>query len=390
MRLGYKQSVGFENCRHHIEKSVKNIYGDISNEKFGPYSMNGVQSATSTVNMPYEKTGSIQKKTTLQMHSEMLVVRDMLDRNHWRIIDGKVFSLVDYSFVTVQPHCGYCTLVLQVLGLPLSVATMQNYNLSSSFDYQLPPLLAKDFYFLNSFLNYGDTHSFLVMRKLLDNCFKTTDWLLSFEGMFINSQGLNTPCAPPSAMHVTTAGSTNIPSAASAGISGPDYWTATSSRPAAAAAAAAASRPAAAAAASSSSAAESFIPAAIPAAYSASSPSSSAPSKIIGANTISLSRVFSAKNIGHAINEVGTPSELDIIGHFGAGDSAVSSIAEDIFDGPIQMVGDKAIPVVFFSQLMEKFGKQIWATIWDVIHVYNNGRAAELRMHEAKKQKVEK
>lgn len=84
--------------------------------------------------------------TTEQMHSEMVAVDEMLDGGHWRLTDdGSVVGVGDEEitvddFRTDVPHCGFCTVMLHLLGLPIDQgrATKANYNLAEHLGYRLP------------------------------------------------------------------------------------------------------------------------------------------------------------------------------------------------------------------------------------------------------------
>ncbi|MEZ4297655.1 MAG: hypothetical protein R3B70_22030 [Polyangiaceae bacterium] len=121
-----------------ISGSIQRIQRSIG--RLSPYSTQGAQSATTTATSGRHR---VVRTTADNMHSEMRAISDMLRGKHWQLEDGQIRTSdgeeVDGGdFRTPVPHCGHCTIMLSVLGLPLTTPTAGRYNMASNNNYPLP------------------------------------------------------------------------------------------------------------------------------------------------------------------------------------------------------------------------------------------------------------
>ncbi len=159
-------------------------------QRFEPYKMEKAQKATTTVTL---KNGTKKKfSTTTNMHSEMVAVQWMLDNGHWRLFLGTIIWADDFSSVTTlqfstgEPHCGFCTLMLQVLDLPLGKPTKGNYNLAVNLTYPLPKEIRESPYVLARLLDHNTYSGFHRIKRLLSQIIKSPspdEWVLSIYGL---------------------------------------------------------------------------------------------------------------------------------------------------------------------------------------------------------------
>lgn len=78
----------------------------------------------------------------------MRAIEYMLEQKLWGNLYGKIQnirnvlgiprSVTPEEFTTNVCHCGFCTITLQALGLPLGKPTKGNYNLAINYNYPLP------------------------------------------------------------------------------------------------------------------------------------------------------------------------------------------------------------------------------------------------------------
>lgn len=160
--------------------------------KFHPYNMKGAQKATTTVRCNDGRQRTF--KTTANMHSEMMALNHMLETNQWRLVLGAVIKadLTDVGpqdFQTTEPHCGFCTVMLRVLHLPLTKPTRGNYNYAVNFNYPLPALVKSDPYVLARVLDEEHYASFNKIKALLNSFVETNpdEWILNISNFaFVN------------------------------------------------------------------------------------------------------------------------------------------------------------------------------------------------------------
>jgi hypothetical protein len=128
-----------------VVESLNNIRNSIK-EDLTKYTLNGNQNAVSEVSSGAQM---IPFKTHKNMHSEMKAIEHKLLNREWILRDGVIrtaagerVSINDFKTDKKYPHCGFCTLFMQVLELPLSYPTAGNGNLVkqdiTAFIYPLP------------------------------------------------------------------------------------------------------------------------------------------------------------------------------------------------------------------------------------------------------------
>jgi hypothetical protein len=179
--------------------SISLIQDAISNP-ITKYSMGGSMAATTTVTQP---NGTERSFTTssANMHSEMVALKYMLETGGWVLSLGAVQWAHDGSkiapsqFKTAEPHCGFCTVMLEVLGLPLGKPTKGNYNLACNFNYPLPPAVKEDPYVLARVL--GRSYCAFDRIKSVLNSFvsgESETWVLKImDGVTVNDHHYATP-----------------------------------------------------------------------------------------------------------------------------------------------------------------------------------------------------
>ncbi len=162
------------------------------NINFVPYDMQGAQSATTTVSANGVRRNY---KTTDNMHSEMCAIEDMFDRTQWTLYLGLVIwtgtaNLVTANqFTTSEPHCGFCTIMLEVLGLPHSNPSCGNYNSASNFVYPLPKAIREDVFVLARLLDENRHCGFNKIKAILNDLLNIPKdkWLLQIsEDVVVN------------------------------------------------------------------------------------------------------------------------------------------------------------------------------------------------------------
>lgn len=181
--------------RGDTDTSLAKIRAEVP-KSFEVYSMKGKQKATTTVTL---KNGTKKKfSTTTNMHSEMTATEWMLANGHWTLFLGMIVWADDWSgvtsaqFATGEPHCGFCTLMLQVLGLPLGTPTRGNYNLAGNFNYPLPAAVRESPYVMARVLDHGSYSGFHRIKRLLDKLISvpSDQWVLSIFGWaYVNENG---------------------------------------------------------------------------------------------------------------------------------------------------------------------------------------------------------
>lgn len=170
-----------------ITTSLQTIYAQVQAQTpLVPYTTSSKQSATTTVidnegkSDPYETTGN--------MHSEMVALQAMFNSKQW-VIYGNVVTTPNGpvspgNFTTNLPHCGFCTISLQVLGLPLCKPTCGNYNYAGNFSYPIPSQMKLDPRVISSYISIASRgNNQLPLFKQVLNCFfnnAALDWVLQF------------------------------------------------------------------------------------------------------------------------------------------------------------------------------------------------------------------
>lgn len=165
-------------------------------DEFEVYAMLGAMKASTTVRLP----GNIEKsfQTRDNMHSEMAALEYMLDEGLWRlylgfVVDAESNAIKPEDFRTVEPHCGFCTVILTVLGLPLGKATRGNYNLATNCNYPLPEQVRKDPHVLARLLG-GSYCAFSDVKRLLNSFVNDKRWMLQImDGVVVDDDHYTSP-----------------------------------------------------------------------------------------------------------------------------------------------------------------------------------------------------
>ena len=177
------------------QSSMKAIRGNtiLKKSRFQPYNMAGAQKATTRVTL---RGGTVKSFSTKDnMHSEMVATQWMLNEGHWILSLGTIiwsdnFTAVSSDeFKTTEPHCGFCSIMLAVLGLPLSKPTKGNYNLACNFGYPVPKAIKEDPYVLARLLSGNSYCGFNKIKAILNSLVKIQKdkWVLSIQNLaFVN------------------------------------------------------------------------------------------------------------------------------------------------------------------------------------------------------------
>ncbi|MGB3191324.1 MAG: hypothetical protein WBB43_18110 [Limnoraphis sp.] len=177
-----------------VKTSLRAIYSQIT-AQFVDYNMQGEQQAKTTV-----QTGegiSMEFKTKDNMHSEICAIKYMLEQNKWHVAYGKIkkrngMDVASNEFTTSLCHCGFCTVTLQVLGLPLGQPTTGNYNLANNYNYPLPQVLSQDpFVFVRYQQSGSYEHRFLkqALNPFINN--NRDAWVLKInDNLYVDDNGL--------------------------------------------------------------------------------------------------------------------------------------------------------------------------------------------------------
>lgn len=198
---GHLQSCSYKSD---ASTSIAEIHHDIGNIQ--PYVLGGKgvkkQNACTKVKWSGGEKSLTTGKTTAQMHSEMEAVKFMLDNGHWVIINGEIFTS-SYNqvgadeFSTEEMHCGWCTLFLQILNLPLCRPSDGNFNLACNLGYPLPEQIKNSPHVMYKFIFYKSDDDILSgrmirMKLLFDKILKipSNSWFLQdFNGLYIGTIG---------------------------------------------------------------------------------------------------------------------------------------------------------------------------------------------------------
>ncbi len=178
---------------------------------FVPYDAGGAQRAVTIVNWP--PLGPNRYTTTMQQHSEMVALAASTAAPPpppiWTVnvlgtvVANNGLAITGANYVTDLPHCGYCTVMLWVLGLPLGLPTDGRYNHAVNLEYSVPAnvfnnveLLARLF---NS--NAGGAAALVVLKQVVNAFIQnaSADWFLQIGAVFVSDTGV-TPAAPAGAL----------------------------------------------------------------------------------------------------------------------------------------------------------------------------------------------
>lgn len=141
--------------------------------------MAGDQSAQTSVQTANGEIKSFRTKDN--MHSEMVAIGEMLKEGQWVLFYSTVQThgapIPPQAFRTTQPHCGFCTIMLAVLELPLTEPTHGNYNLAEHSNYPLPPQIQSNNFVFVRLVKKG-VYQHTSLKQLLNVFFTTNDWVL--------------------------------------------------------------------------------------------------------------------------------------------------------------------------------------------------------------------
>lgn len=183
--------------------SIAEIQVDIqAHQPFVPYNAGGAQQAVTTVNWPPAAPKAYA--TTMQQHSEMVALgastaapppppiwqvtaAGHVAANNGHGIDGT-------NYFTNLPHCGYCTVMLWVLNLPLGAPTAGRYNLAVNLEYTVPANVFYNINLLARLLN-GNVggHAALIVLKTMINAFiqnASATWALQVGALYVTDDAV--------------------------------------------------------------------------------------------------------------------------------------------------------------------------------------------------------
>lgn len=112
--------------------------------------MKSAQSAQTSIK--YKKGDVIKFQTRAQKHSEMCAIEHLIANKHVTLtlsgsdvtVNGsEVYTVDPANFETEQPHCGYCTFILCLLGFPLGTPSQGKFNQSINLSYPIPKELCE-------------------------------------------------------------------------------------------------------------------------------------------------------------------------------------------------------------------------------------------------------
>ncbi|KRE88304.1 hypothetical protein ASG87_06720 [Frateuria sp. Soil773] len=193
-----------------VGNSISAIHEDIGT--INDYVL-GTKGAKTTVRWPGGEKALTTGQTQGQMHSEMEAVKFMLDQGHWIMVNGEIFTkaggrVAPTDFVTGEMHCGWCTLFLQLLGLPLGSPSDGNFKLAINLLYPLPAQVRNSPHVMFKLVFGGEDDSVKSNRilnlKLVFDKFMTipcTHWYIKdFSGMCIASDTSSARFVDPSGL----------------------------------------------------------------------------------------------------------------------------------------------------------------------------------------------
>jgi hypothetical protein len=125
-----------------IKARIAGIVGTIPRGDIGAYKMKGAQKA-------HTHAGEQVFETSHQMHSEMMALAHQLETGAWKLEGGKIVDkagrpIPPSEFATEEPHCGQCTVLMRVLGLPLTKPTLGLGTKAGNHEYPVPKAIRTD------------------------------------------------------------------------------------------------------------------------------------------------------------------------------------------------------------------------------------------------------
>jgi len=173
-------------------------------QAFVPYNAGGAQHAVTTVNWP--PAAPNHYATAMQQHSEMVAVAaSTAPVPIWQVdAAGRVVALngnaiTGANYVTNLPHCGYCTVMLWILDLPLGAPTDGRYNLAVNLEYTVPANVLNNIEILTRLLNsnQGGDPALIVLKRMVNAFLQngSADWVLDVGGNYVTDNAV-LPAAP--------------------------------------------------------------------------------------------------------------------------------------------------------------------------------------------------
>ncbi|MEQ8479522.1 MAG: hypothetical protein RIC18_02615 [Hoeflea sp.] len=189
------------------EQSIIAIQAAIQQHRpFVRYHAGGAQKAETTVNWPPAQPE--QYSTHMQMHSELVAVAASTGGATpiWalnpagHVVANNGAAIGHANYFTDLPHCGYCTVMVWVLDLPLGAPTAGRYNLAVNLDYTVPANVRDNVDVLSRLFNVnaGGDAALIVLKGIVNAFLQTpsTDWVLQIgPGIFVSDTAV-TPAAP--------------------------------------------------------------------------------------------------------------------------------------------------------------------------------------------------
>lgn len=174
-------------------------------QAFVPYNAGGAQQAVTTVSWP--PAAPIPYATTMQQHSEMVAVAGSTAAPApiWsvnaagHVVANNGAAIAGANYFTNLPHCGYCTVMLWILNLPLGAPTAGRYNLAVNLEYTVPANVFNNIDTLSRLINSNiGGNAALVALKQMVNVFlqnAPATWVLQVGAVFVSAVGV-TAAAP--------------------------------------------------------------------------------------------------------------------------------------------------------------------------------------------------
>ena len=179
---------------------------------FVPYNAGGAQQAVTTVNWP--PAGPNAYATTMQQHSEMVALAASTAAPPpppiWQVdaaghaVANNGQAIGGANYFTNLPHCGYCTVMLWVLDLPLGAPTDGRYNLAVNLGYTVP---ANVFYNINVLArlvngNVGGNAALIVIKQLVNAFIQNAPatWALQVGPLFVTDAAV--VAVPPAGVEI--------------------------------------------------------------------------------------------------------------------------------------------------------------------------------------------
>ncbi|WP_420408779.1 hypothetical protein [Hoeflea sp.] len=200
-RIRWKATLGASDLAPLVaiaEASIAAIQAAIAqHQAFVPYHAGGAQKAVTTVTWP--PAGPQDYETHMQEHSEMVAVAASTGgfAPIWQVdaaghvVANNGATIQHANYFTDLPHCGYCSVMLWVLELPLGAPTKGRYNLAVNLEYAIPANVLNNVDLLSRLLNSnaGGDDALIVLKKMV-NVFLQNDpgeWVLQIgPGIFVS------------------------------------------------------------------------------------------------------------------------------------------------------------------------------------------------------------